>query len=880
MPGGGGDPGVAGMVLPGSLIRSWDETDDIRLREALERGDGKKTWSQIARDAFPDDAFGKAECQARWAILSKPRTVKGAWTNEEDNKLRALVNEHGSEKWVAISEEMRTRTGKQCRERWHNHLDPSIKKSVWTAEEDAIIRDLHARIGPKWAEMAKYLPGRPDNSIKNYWNSQQAREKRRRSRSVSSVTSEQAQMAKERAVAAAAAAAEASLAAGHGLPPTPGPVLNRSESSTSLSSNCSVRYTPYTRTGSSSKHRSSESASSMHAFLPVSASTAVDTLDNNLPPMPAAFHTPQTRMARSQSLAGVPQSQMFVMDGSADGMPFSAIGDPLAAPQQQLYLPTRIESVATTYQPGYRRPHANSSPPVPIGLSSNYGYQPDISTSSSLPYPDASMAHPGYDLVDAWSGHSAVQGSIITPSGRIQPVLARLNTEHGSPHSTIASSVHSSSFGSPAPRSASSSAGSFWGDSRLASPVTDAADPTFSGYDFASMPGEHLVFDPGQQLAFDPYSADAGLAQHQQQPQHENEFPAHVSLAPAYPLSASSTASFSIPPPPLVNASIDSQLAAAAQHLSSSASQHSTSAGPYLHHDAGDYSTTSADPYAAQQSMQAMPPPSQGLMLPDLAAAHAVEDTDMRTATRANFRESELAMPPPPSLPTIAPSPTAPYDYSSPPSLPPSASTTPHPFATASSTTISPGAAASPSSYLGHRSSPSLPNLPMIQQQQARTPRSDQTTFSSSQGQIPIPTSMSLAQHMRHPRSSSTRPSTAVSPAQAYPPSAVQPPRQPDAHLAAAFHYASKPSAPTSLAASSGPIPSIPTASSSIAMSKSYSSPMSELSARYATGLSLSREGTSSVLSSESRGSAGSVGSGSVGEGLKVDANGRAALPL
>ena len=80
-------------------------------------------------------------------MLSKPRTIKGAWTSEEDTKLRALVAQHGSEKWVrlrhhelsrldgkakpsvrsqvVISEEMRTRTGKQCRERWHNHLDPS-----------------------------------------------------------------------------------------------------------------------------------------------------------------------------------------------------------------------------------------------------------------------------------------------------------------------------------------------------------------------------------------------------------------------------------------------------------------------------------------------------------------------------------------------------------------------------------------------------------------------------------------------------------------------------------------------------------------------------------------------------------------------------------
>jgi hypothetical protein len=70
--GGGGESGQAeaSQIQSGSVvIRSWDETDDVRLREALERGDGKKTWSQIARDAFPDGAFGKADCQAVRCLL-------------------------------------------------------------------------------------------------------------------------------------------------------------------------------------------------------------------------------------------------------------------------------------------------------------------------------------------------------------------------------------------------------------------------------------------------------------------------------------------------------------------------------------------------------------------------------------------------------------------------------------------------------------------------------------------------------------------------------------------------------------------------------------------------------------------------------------------
>lgn len=107
----------------------------------------------------------------------------GVWNGQEDRLLKELLGQR--KKWGNIASAINTefhkglkvRTGKQCKERWNNHINPMIERGVWSEKEDLQLLESYQRLGNKWSTIAKELSNRTDSSIKNRVKSLLNREK-------------------------------------------------------------------------------------------------------------------------------------------------------------------------------------------------------------------------------------------------------------------------------------------------------------------------------------------------------------------------------------------------------------------------------------------------------------------------------------------------------------------------------------------------------------------------------------------------------------------------------------------------------------------------------------------------------------------------------
>ncbi|CAH0490498.1 unnamed protein product [Peronospora farinosa] len=149
-----------------AVPKRWTPTEDEKLRDAVGRH-GERNWKSIAEEV---PGRNHTQCLQRWTKVLAPGLVKGHWRPDEDELLKELVAE-GRKNWGQVATRIPGRTSKQCRERWYNHLDPSIIRGEYSQAEDRMILDAQSRLGNRWSAIAAMLPGRTEDAVKIRWKS-------------------------------------------------------------------------------------------------------------------------------------------------------------------------------------------------------------------------------------------------------------------------------------------------------------------------------------------------------------------------------------------------------------------------------------------------------------------------------------------------------------------------------------------------------------------------------------------------------------------------------------------------------------------------------------------------------------------------------------
>jgi hypothetical protein len=153
-------------------VKKWTKEEDEELKKICQSK--LKIDMQSVRKNFKGKS--KSDCLSRISKIGAD-LKKGRWTREEDQQILRLISKHGK-KWSKLGEEMKSRSGKQIRDRYINMLDEKLNTSKFTLDEDIRLLDLQREYGNKWSFFTQFFKNRNPDKLKNRFNSSIRRKKK------------------------------------------------------------------------------------------------------------------------------------------------------------------------------------------------------------------------------------------------------------------------------------------------------------------------------------------------------------------------------------------------------------------------------------------------------------------------------------------------------------------------------------------------------------------------------------------------------------------------------------------------------------------------------------------------------------------------------
>jgi len=129
-------------------------------------------------NTVPDVEVYTRKAEVNGGCNKEKRFLRRVWNSQEDALLKVIVEKYGARRWKRLAVFFQERNAGQLRARWAHSLSCKDIKRPFSEDEDKYILKMHQKYGNSWTTIAREMPNRSDNTVKNRFRALQNKQKR------------------------------------------------------------------------------------------------------------------------------------------------------------------------------------------------------------------------------------------------------------------------------------------------------------------------------------------------------------------------------------------------------------------------------------------------------------------------------------------------------------------------------------------------------------------------------------------------------------------------------------------------------------------------------------------------------------------------------